>query len=201
MLWVCSKPRSASVRPAVHLLAAAALILTPSAHASGIYRWAMGSFPVVGFSGYTSPFGMRVHPLGGDLRPHYGLDIAAPLGSPVRSWWAGRVTHVIRDGGCGNGLTITSGPYEHLYCHLGGAVAGGTYRSGPVTLQEGQWVRTGQVIGHVGLTGSTTGPHLHWGMRYRGAWLDPARVLRAMAESRRRFLPPQRRTPNVGQLR
>lgn len=201
MLWVCSKPRSASVRPAVHLLAAAALILTPSAHASGIYRWAMGSFPVVGFSGYTSPFGMRVHPLGGDLRPHYGLDIAAPLGSPVRSWWAGRVTQVIRDGGCGNGLTITSGPYEHLYCHLGGAVAGGTYRSGQVTLQEGQWVRTGQVIGHVGLTGSTTGPHLHWGMRYRGAWLDPARVLRAMAESRRRFLPPQRRTPNVGQLR
>jgi len=203
MPWACSERLRRSLRPlaVAVLVAASAQAFPPRAEANGIYRWAMGSFPVVGFNGYTSPFGMRTHPLSGDLRGHYGLDIAAPLGSPVLSWWGGRVSEVIREGGCGNGLVISSGPYEHLYCHLGGSSDGVTYRSGSVVLREGQWVRTGQLIGHVGLTGSTTGPHLHWGLRYQGAWLDPARVLRAMAESRRRFQPLQRRTPNVGQLR
>lgn len=163
--------------------------------------WLRGIFPVASFAGYTSPFGMRTHPLGGDLRPHYGLDIAAPLGSVVRSWWSGTVVEVISDGGCGNGLVIRSGPYEHLYCHLGGSTGGGVYRSGPVQLAVGQQVRAGQTIAHVGMTGSTTGPHLHWGIRYRGQWLDPARVLRAMAESRRRVDPNRTRLPKVGLFR
>ena len=63
---------------------------------------------------------------------------------------------------------------------------GDTYRSGSVALRRGQALRTGQTIGHVGLTGSTTGPHLHWGVRYGERWLDPAAVLRAMAAERRR---------------
>ena len=84
-----------------------------------------------------------------------GLDIAAPLGSPIRNWWEGTVNEVIRDGG--------------------------GYRNGGVTLR----VRTGQVIGHVGMSGSTTGPQLHWGLRYRGQWMDPVPVLRAMAAARR----------------
>ena len=171
------------------------------AGAGGRSSWLRGTFPVASFVGFTSPFGMRSHPLAGDLRLHQGVDIAAPLGSGVRSWWSGRVIEVISDGGCGNGLVIRSGDYEHIYCHLGGSVSGGHYRSGPVALAAGQAVRTGQLIGHVGLTGSTTGPHLHWGMRYRGAWMDPARVLRAMAESRRRQPLASRRTPNVGQFR
>jgi murein DD-endopeptidase MepM/ murein hydrolase activator NlpD len=54
-----------------------------------------------------------------------------------------------------------------------------------VTLRVSQRVRTGQVIGHVGMSGSTTGPHLHWGLRYRGQWMDPVPVLRAMAAARR----------------
>jgi murein DD-endopeptidase MepM/ murein hydrolase activator NlpD len=69
-----------------------------------------------------------------------------------------------------------------------------------VRLVPGQPVGRGQLIGHVGLTGSTTGPHLHWGVRYRGAWLDPARILRAMAASRNRILAP-RGVPNVGSFR
>ncbi|MFN5117430.1 MAG: M23 family metallopeptidase [Cyanobacteriota bacterium] len=171
------------------------------AHASQNQGWLRGAFPVSRFGGYTSPFGMRSHPLSGDLRPHYGLDIASPLGAPVRSWWSGRVSEVIRDGGCGNGLVIRSGDYEHIYCHLQGTVEGNTYRSAGVQLRTGQRVRTGEVIAHVGLTGSTTGPHLHWGLRYRGNWLDPARVLRAMAESRRQRTPARQWAPNVGQLR
>jgi murein DD-endopeptidase MepM/ murein hydrolase activator NlpD len=94
------------------------------------------------------------------------------------------VQDVIHDGACGIGLVIRSGDYEHIYCHLAGHVAGGTYRSGPVALRQGQRLRTGQLIGHVGMSGRTTGPHLHWGLRHGGRWLDPALILRAMAAGR-----------------
>jgi murein DD-endopeptidase MepM/ murein hydrolase activator NlpD len=178
----CSEAIRHGVRlGAAGLLLAAAVIPQRPAQASS---WRLGSFPVASFAGYTSAFGMRVHPLRGDVRPHYGLDIAAPLGSPVRSWWAGVVQEVINDGGCGVGLVIRSGAYEHIYCHLAGAGQGGVYRSGAVQLRVGQAVRTAQVIAHVGLSGSTTGPHLHWGLRHGGRWIDPARVLRAMARAR-----------------
>jgi len=50
---------------------------------------------------------------------------------------------------------------------------------------SGQLLQAGELIGHVGITGRTTGPHLHWGIRYRGQWLDPAVILRAMAMARR----------------
>ena len=145
--------------------------------------WRLGVFPVTVFSGYTSSFGGRTGPWGA-IEPHYGLDIAAPLGSPIRNWWGGTVKEVIHDGRCGVGLVIQSGPYEHIYCHLLGSGADGVYRSGGLQLRPGQRVRTGQLIARVGMSGRTTGPHLHWGMRYGGQWLDPALILRAMARSR-----------------
>ncbi len=169
--------------------------------ASGREAWLRATFPVEGFAGYTSAFGLRFHPVDGGMRPHYGLDIAAPLGSPVRNWWNGVLVEVLQGGGCGNGLVIRSGDYEHTYCHLGGSVDGPTYQSSAVRLQVGQRLRTGQTIAHVGMTGSTTGPHLHWGLRYRGDWLDPARVLRAMAASRRTLAPRTGWTPKVGSFR
>ena len=129
--------------------------------------WTLGMFPVRQFLAFTSHYGTRVRP-GGSVEPHYGLDIAAPLGSPIHSWWGGVVQEVINDGACGVGLVIRSGAYEHIYCHLSGSSGGGQYTSGPVQLRRGQPVRTGELIGHVGLSGRTTGPHLHWGMRYRG---------------------------------
>lgn len=198
MRWVCSDGRCRVAR-SLALFGAACLCLG-AASPAGASSWLYGVFPVPAFAGFTSGFGSRVHPLGGDVRPHYGVDIAAPLGSPVRSWWSGRVQEVISDGGCGNGLVIRSGDYEHLYCHLAGSTSGGVYSSGPVRLAPGQPVRRGQLIGHVGLSGRTTGPHLHWGVRYRGDWLDPARILRAMAASRSRILA-RRATPNVGSIR
>ncbi|MEB3173113.1 MAG: M23 family metallopeptidase [Cyanobacteriota bacterium] len=146
-------------------------------------RWRQGVFPVASFVRFTSHYGSRIGP-GGSVEPHYGLDIAAPLGSAIHSWWGGVVQEVINDGACGVGLVIRSGPYEHIYCHLAGGAWGGAYHSGPVMLRQGQAVATGQLIGHVGLSGRTTGPHLHWGVRHRGQWLDPARVLRAMVASR-----------------
>lgn len=160
--------------------------------------WGRGSFPVASFAGYSSPFGLRAHPISGGVRPHEGLDIAAPLGSVVRNWWSGTLVEILQDSGCGNGLLIRSGAYEHLYCHLAGRVEGASYRSGSVWLRRGQRLQTGQTIGHVGLTGNTTGPHLHWGLRYGDRWLDPAAVLRAMAADRRLRQPTWRRPFNVG---
>ena len=136
-------------------------------------RWRDGVFPIAVFQGYTSHFGRRRGP-SGTLEPHTGLDIAAPLGSPVLSWWGGTVVDTIDDGSCGIGLVIASGGYEHIYCHLQNQ-----------RLRRGQVVRAGQVIGQVGMTGRTTGPHLHWGIRYKGKWLNPALILRAMIRSRR----------------
>ena len=168
-------------RPIVWLAALAIFGIAAPSIAS---PWRFGVFPVSAFSGYTSAFGSRSGPWGA-VEPHYGLDIAAPLGSPIRNWWGGILKEVIHDDRCGVGLVIQSGPYEHIYCHLLGSGADGVYRCADLLLQPGQRVRTGQLIALVGMSGRTTGPHLHWGMRYRGQWLDPAVVLRAMALTRK----------------
>lgn len=161
-----------------------AVWLVPGVAAQPRQAWRNGVFPVASFSGFTSVYGPRVRQeTGSDW--HRGIDIAAPLGSGVRSWWSGQVNRVVDDDHCGKGLVIRSGDYEHVYCHLQGQVNQAGYRSGAVLLRPGDRVRAGQTIGHVGLSGRTTGPHLHWGLRYRGEWLDPVRVLRSMAESRR----------------
>lgn len=179
MPWDCSRHQAAvlaALVPAV-LGVGAPVVLARS-------PWSLGVFPVPEFVAYTSHYGTRMRP-GGRVEPHYGLDIAAPMGSPIHSWWGGVVQDVINDGACGIGLVIRSGAYEHVYCHLAGSTGGGTYQSGAVVMRSGQAIRTGQLIGHVGMSGRTTGPHLHWGLRYRGNWLDPARILRAMADGQR----------------
>ena len=179
--WDCSEHQAL----ALALLLSLALVPAAARAQSG---WQQGVFPVASFSGYTSHFGERVGPYG-DAEPHHGIDIAAPLGSPIRSWWGGSVNEVIADNACGLGLVIRSGPYEHLYCHLAGTVSAGVYRSGPVALAAGSRVRGGQLIGHVGVSGRSSGPHLHWGIRYGGRWLNPAMILRAMAAAISRARP------------
>ncbi len=134
-------------------------------------QWRSGVFPIVHFEGYTSHFGHRLG-LSGREELHTGLDIAAPLGSPVLSWWSGEVLETIDDSICGLGVVIVSGDYEHIYCHLQQQF-----------LQRGEKVRGGQPIGRVGVTGRSSGPHLHWGIRYRGRWLNPGLILRAMVIS------------------
>ncbi|MEN9207336.1 MAG: M23 family metallopeptidase [Gloeomargarita sp. GMQP_bins_120] len=148
--------------------------------------WHQAAFPVEQFVGYTSPFGPRGEEF------HYGLDIAAPEGSYVRSWWAGQVVQVSQDGLCGTTVIIASGRWRHIYCHLRGqprTYRGRNYLDDPgsgLVIREGQWVATGSRIGRVGMTGRTTGPHLHWGLQYDGRWIDPALVLRAMLSDQRR---------------
>jgi murein DD-endopeptidase MepM/ murein hydrolase activator NlpD len=148
--------------------------------------WRGSSFPVENFQGYTSPFGYRTAPDGSRQEFHRGLDMAAPEGSYIRNWWAGKVVEVSDDSACGTSVVIQSGNWEHVYCHMRGHVEtsnGKRYmldRSGGIQIFEGQIMPAGARIGRVGMTGRTTGPHLHWGLKYTGQWVNPALVLRAM---------------------
>lgn len=153
------------------------------------YDWRGASFPVENFQRYSSPYGYRWHPDGASgWGFHRGLDLAAPAGSYIRSWSTGQVIKVANDRLCGTQITIRSGEWEHIYCHLKGrakASSQGRYLSdenGGIQIWEGQQVSAGTRIGRVGTTGRTTGPHLHWGLKYTGSYVDPALVLEAMYE-------------------
>lgn len=150
-------------------------------------EWQGSSFPVENFQVYTSPFGYRRSPTGGYSQEfHYGLDMAAPEGSYIRNWWTGIVVEVSDNSNCGTSVVVESGSWLHIYCHMQGHVEvsnGRRYmidRSGGLQIMEGQEVLAGQRIGRVGMTGRTTGPHLHWGLKYDNNWVDPGLVLRAM---------------------
>lgn len=149
--------------------------------------WQGASFPVENFQAYTSPFGYRGSPDGTPGQEfHHGLDMAAPEGSYIRNWWGGSVLEVSDNTSCGTSVIMQSGQWTHIYCHMGGrveSVKGNRAlvdRTGGIQVWEGQRVPAGARIGRVGMTGRTTGPHLHWGLKYAGEWVDPAVVLRAM---------------------
>jgi murein DD-endopeptidase MepM/ murein hydrolase activator NlpD len=149
--------------------------------------WQGASFPVEDFQAYTSPFGYRSSPDGGYSQEfHYGLDMAAPEGSYIRTWWSGKVVEVSDDSNCGTSVVIDSGDWTHIYCHMQGHVEtenGKKYmidREGGIQIWEDQQIQAGARLGRVGMTGRTTGPHLHWGLKYDKNWVDPALVLRAM---------------------
>ncbi len=150
-------------------------------------NWQNASFPVENFQAYTSAFGYRSAPAAGATQFHRGLDMAAPEGSYVRNWWAGNVVEVSDNSACGTSVIVQSGEWQHIYCHMQGQVerdaSGRLYlidRGGGIQIWAGQTVPAGSRIGRVGMTGVTTGPHLHWGLKYAGQWVDPALVLRAM---------------------
>ncbi|WP_375339994.1 M23 family metallopeptidase [Okeania sp. KiyG1] len=153
-----------------------------------VNNWQNASFPVENFQGYTSPFGPR----GGGF--HYGLDLAAPRGSYIRNWWAGKVVEVWEDRRCGTGIVVKSGYWEHVYCHVQGRVethGGRRYlvdRGGGIMLLQGQVLPAGTRIARVGMTGRTSGPHLHWGLKYGGRWVDPGLILREMYAQQTRNL-------------
>ncbi|MEB3181641.1 MAG: M23 family metallopeptidase [Nostocaceae cyanobacterium] len=149
--------------------------------------WQAASFPVENFQAYTSAYGYRRSATGGGgWEFHRGLDMAAPMGSYIRNWWGGTVTKVGDRGACGTNITIQSGEWEHVYCHMQGRVeniGGVRYlvdREGGIQVAVGQQIPAGVRIGRVGMTGRTTGPHLHWGLKYSNNYIDPAVVLREM---------------------
>ena len=102
----------------------------------------------------------RWHPILHRYRAHLGIDYAAPVGTPVKAARAGRVIFAGRKGGYGNVIIIKhEGVFKTLYAHLK------KFRRG---IRRGKRVKRGQVIGYVGTTGLSTGPHLHFGL-YRGS--------------------------------
>ncbi len=102
----------------------------------------------------------RWHPILHIYRAHLGIDYAAPIGTPVKAARAGKIIFAGRKGGYGNAIIIRhEGLYKTLYGHLR------NFRRG---IKRGKYVKQGQVIGYVGSTGLSTGPHLHFGL-YRGS--------------------------------
>lgn len=148
--------------------------------------WQNATFPVENFQSYTSPFGYRRSPVTGEVQFHNGIDMAAPFGSYIRNWWGGEIVKVAQDNTCGTHLIIESGPWQHSYCHLNGHVEIQNNKAvmidadGGIQLVQGQSIPTGTRIGRVGMTGRTTGPHLHWVLKLNGSYIDPAVVIREM---------------------
>ena len=102
----------------------------------------------------SSSFGMRKHPIDGYNKMHRGTDFAAPMGTPIMASGDGVVTRARWCGGGGNCVKIKhNSTYQTIYAHMKNFARG---------LKEGVRVKQGQIIGYVGSTGKSTGPHLHY---------------------------------------
>ena len=102
----------------------------------------------------SSSFGMRKHPILGFNKMHRGTDFAAPTGTPIMASGSGTVTRARWCGGGGNCVKIRhNSTYETIYAHMSKFARG---------IKEGRKVKQGQIIGYVGSTGMSTGPHLHY---------------------------------------
>lgn len=121
------------------------------------------------YSRVSSRFsGGRMHPILKIVRPHHGVDYAAPIGTPVVAIGDGRVTSTAYEGGAGRMVRIThNSVYSTAYLHLS--------RYGP-GIAPGVYVKQGQVIGYVGSSGLSTGPHLDFRFYRNGHAIDPLRV-------------------------
>ena len=121
------------------------------------------------YRAFTSPFGWRTHPISGTRKFHYGVDLAAPTGTPIYATRAGTVdTASYQAGGAGNYVQINHGDgYRSVYMHMTRYV-----------VKVGQHVSQGQLIGYCGSTGGSTGPHLHFGISYNGTYVNPANYIK-----------------------
>ncbi|WP_017902850.1 peptidoglycan DD-metalloendopeptidase family protein [Pseudomonas asplenii] len=140
----------------------------------------------VDFARISSRFSMgRKHPILNKIRAHKGVDYAAPRGTPIKAAGDGKVILAGRRGGYGNTVIIQHGnTYRTLYGHMQGFAKG---------VQTGSNVKQGQVIGYIGTTGLSTGPHLHYEFQVNGVHVDPLSQKLPMADpiaksERARFL-------------
>ena len=111
----------------------------------------------------TSEFGSRIHPISNELTFHAGIDIAADLGTPIYAAFDGKVTVADYDKWNGNYVKIKhENGLMTVYCHCES-----------LNVKDGENIRAGEVIGYVGSTGSSTGPHLHFELRIDNVSFDP----------------------------
>ncbi len=128
--------------------------------------------PLSGDASVSSPFGYRADPFLGRLALHPGVDLIEAYGDEIHATGAGRVTHAGPMGGYGIMVEIDHGNgLVTRYAHMSKAL-----------VDEGQDVVQGAVLGRIGSTGRSTGPHLHYEVRVDGEPVDPERYLRAGAD-------------------
>ena len=160
-------PRVAALGLVLALAGASALAAPVEAPVGGSERL----LPPVSPACVSSPFGPRVLP----GRPqagtyHYGIDLPAPLGAPVRAAAAGWVLRIERHGPGGLEMLVQHPGFVAVYSHFG-TIA-------PVYAEGGRVVAAGERLGVVGLSGVTFGPHLYFGMFVGGQPVDPAPYLK-----------------------
>ncbi len=120
------------------------------------------------FMRLTSRFGFRRHPVTGFSAAHNGIDLGALRGTTVRATADGRIYQAGYDRVRGRYIVMSHGnKYRTHYYHLSGIKKG---------IRRGKWVTQGNVIGYVGNTGRSTGPHLHYGLQRSGRYLNPLRL-------------------------
>ncbi|MEZ5654985.1 MAG: peptidoglycan DD-metalloendopeptidase family protein [Sphingobium sp.] len=134
--------------------------------ASGVGQTRPGLARPVTSARLSSGFGMRFHPILGYSRLHAGVDYAARTGTPIYAVTDGRVSYAGRHGGHGNYVKLT---------HNGGLATGYAHMS-RIAVHSGERVKRGQVIGYVGSTGLSTGPHLHYEVYRNGKTVNPTSV-------------------------
>lgn len=116
----------------------------------------------------SSRYGQRKHPILGYQKMHYGLDFAAPAGTPVLAAGDGRILRASRYGSYGKYIRIKhANGYETAYAHLQ------AYNKG---IRKGAYIKQDQIIGYIGSTGRSTAPHLHYEVLYKGKKINPRRV-------------------------
>ena len=119
----------------------------------------------ISYTRFSSPFGMRLHPVYGDYRLHNGVDLSAPEGTPIYASRAGQVIVATYGASGGNYVMIDhmDGTYTTMYLHMTRYV-----------VSVGQNVNAGELIGYCGSTGVSTGPHLHFSIFKNGVAVNPA---------------------------
>ena len=124
--------------------------------------------PLTKSSWVTSPFGMRVHPVTGKYKMHNGVDLAASKGDQIVAVRSGVVSRATYDSGGGWYVVVNHGDgFSSVYMHMTHYV-----------VSAGQTVSAGQLLGYVGSTGVSTGPHLHFAITYNGSYVNPCNYVR-----------------------
>ena len=119
------------------------------------------------YTRFSSPFGWRVHPVYGDWRFHYGVDLAADSGTPIVATRSGVISRTTYDSSSGYYVVVDhQDGFESKYLHMTHYI-----------VSPGQQVSAGQVIGYVGSTGTSTGAHLHFSIMYNGQHVNPANYI------------------------
>lgn len=114
---------------------------------------------------FSSAYGWRMHPVFQEMRLHTGADFAAAAGTPVKATQAAKVVYIANRGGYGKTVVLKhDNTYSTLYAHLEGFASG---------LKYGDYVKKGDLLGFVGSTGNSTGPHLHYEIRKNGQPVNP----------------------------